>query len=412
MRHILKSFSLIILAAAVTPPAHSGELRVDLADYRLDRLYFPAGEEARIYEHARFVIVRGDDSIYSGRIQHAWQGVATSGLTDRFFDSLDFDSLQAVIETAEIDTASAIVIGSDLIGLSLLPEKTASERVRIREYKDRESMLEDFHSDLLDGMVSFEALSPRPEGVTTISRPAPWLVVMIPHVGREVNFQGQMTTSLYYRFDRDRLSFSFDGDQPAMTNRFEADLTDDRPRERLYRYDPARGRKLFEQMTFKPTSLAFHSSHPALDDLTHYFADIVSRDRCRVELVDNSHSADIRIAFSPTSHSLPSVTIYSMFHQLVVDSAADMDSGEQVRRIAAELSYVESQTQLDEYYRHLRNAGRIMIEELGLFPLFRPTVFLTTHRRLQGFGFNDDDQIDLSSGIMLVLPRPDEEVTP
>jgi len=411
-QHILKWFLLILLTASIALSTQAGELLVEVADYKLDRLYFPIGEESRVYENSRFVIYHEDDSIYSGRIEHAWLGVSISGPTGQFFDSLDADSLHAAIETAELDTASPILIGTDLIGLQLWSEGARPDRVEIREYEDRLSMLEDFHSDFLDGLFSFETLSPRPEGVTTISRPAPYLVVMIPNIGRDANFQGQLTTSLYYRFDRARLAFSFDGDQLTMTNRFEADSLYDLPRKRLFEYDPGRGRQLFELMTYPLPWVAFHSSHASLDGLMHYFADIVSRDRCNVVLVNNSPLADVRLAFVPISKSLPSVTIYSLFHQLIIDSVADMAANEHVRRIAAELRYVEAPSRPEDYYRHLRNAGRIMSEDLGLFPLFRPTVFVHTHRRLQELDFNDDNQLDLSTGTLMKLPRPAEDDAP
>ncbi len=412
MQYTLKRFLFFLLVLPVGSSAQAGELPVEVSDYRLDRLYFSIGEEARIYEHSRFTILRGDDSLYAGRIEHAWQGVAISSTTDRYFDSLDTDSIHAMIETAEIDTISIVVIGTDLSGLQLWSEIAPGDRIDIREYDDRQSMLEDFESDQLDGVLSFQNLSPHPEDVTTISEPAPYLAALIPHVGRQVNFQGQLTTSLYYRSDRAHLARSFDGDLLVMTNRFEADPLYDQPPGRLFEYNPVRGRQLFDQMTFSPASIALHSGHTALNGLAHYLADIVSRDRCAVRLVDNPGAADVRLAFVPVSRTLPSVSVYSIFHQLIVDSVADMAAGEHVRRIAAELKYVESPPRPEDYFRHLRRAGRIMIEDLGLFPLFRPTVFLHTHRQLQDFSFNDDGQIDFSSGILLKLPQEPEADTP
>ena len=97
---------------------------------------------------------------------------------------------------------------------------------------------------------------------------------------------------------------------------------------------------------------------------------------------------------------------------MVIDSVADLAANEHLRRIAAELRYVEAPSRLEDYYRHLRNAGRIMSDDLGLFPLFRPTIFLHTHRRLQRLGFNDDSQLDLSSCVLLDLPRPPQESAP
>lgn len=409
MRHTLKAILIAMMLAGVGP-ATAGELVTEQFEHRNDRLYLPVGEETRIYKHARLSIVRDNDTLYFGLIEHAWQGVSISASVGDQIDTLALEGATAMIETAEIDSVSSVVLGTNLTELQLWPEGTDTGRVEIRAYRDRMLMLEDFHAGLLDGLIGFEDLEPRLDGVTTVARPAPYLVALVPHVGRPVNYQGQLTTSLYYRFDLTRLDFTFEGDDLAIITAFEPDeLLGPRDR-RLFDYDPERGRRLFESLTNPPQSLSIHSAHPVLDGLAHYFADIIARDRCPVQIVDQPSGADVRLVFVPVSRSLPSATIYSLYHQLTVDSMADLTTNEHLRRIAAELGYVETGPRLEDYYRHLRNAGRIMIEELGLFPLFRPTVFVHTHRRLLPLSFDADNRLDLSSVTLLQLPQPPPEV--
>jgi MarR-like DNA-binding transcriptional regulator SgrR of sgrS sRNA len=182
------------------------------------------------------------------------------------------------------------------------------------------------------------------------------------------------------------------------------------PTKRTFEYNAERGRQLFGQLTYKPSRVSIYSGHATLDGLAHYFADIISRDRCPVEIVTDWRAADIRLEMVPSSLTTPSTTIYSLYHQLGVDSVTTRPANEHIRRLAAELRFVESPRRPSDYYRHLDIAGRIMSEELGIFPLFQPTLFLHSHQRLQGVSFDTDGRIDFSRAVLIDLPQPDEAV--
>jgi hypothetical protein len=270
----------------------------------------------------------------------------------------------------------------------------------------RDDLEYDFHLGALDAIISFSDLSPRPEGVVTLSQPLPYIVVMIPNVGREANYLGQLTTSLYYRLGRDQIDLCFDGDRVEWINRLvesRGDTVGDRSA-RLFAYDPERGSSLFGHMTYPSKRIVLHSGNPALEGTVHYLADVISRDRSQVVLSDSRKEGDVHLEFVPISATVPSTTIYNLFYQLAADTLAERTANEHVRRIAAELRYVESPRQPDDYYRHLEIAGRIMIEDLGVFPLFRPTLFLHHHKHLQGVAITDDGAFDLSRAYLIRLP--------
>ena len=409
MRPTITSALLILAYGILGFTSHAAELGTAADGSRLDRLYFPVGEESHVYRYAPLTAFRGDSSIYRGYVEHAWQGVSVSLPTDGFFDSLPLDSLRFMIETASIDSFATVVVGTDIDDLALLAELPNNRRVELErfEYGHREVMFDGLHAGHLDGVIT-QDLTPNAEDIVTISHPLPYLAVIMPNVGREINFQGQLTTSLYYRFNKFRLLLCFDGDQVQMANRLTV-LGDSRtsdPAGRLFGYNPERGRQLFEGLAFRPSQLNLQADHPALDRLAHFFADIISRDRCSVAMTDDRRSADVRLEFVPLSESIPSAAIYRLFYQLVTDSLPGRVANEHLRRIGAELRFVESPPHPEDYYRHLDIAGRIMMEDLGVLPLFRPTLFLHTTKHLQNVRFDADGRLDFSRALLVDLPEP------
>jgi len=404
-----RAWAVFILAAALAASISGDEIRTAVSDLRLDRVYFPFGEELHVYPHSPIVILHDTDTVYTGYIEHSWLGVSVSFPTDGFFDTLVLDPLEAVIIPAAVDSAARISLGTYISDLELITDSVPDPRVELVTYDDAKSLLDDFSSGLLDGVITLNDLAARPENVTTISHALPYLVALVPNVGRACNEQGQLTTSLYYRFDDSRLAVTFDGDQVSMVNRLLPEVDSAAPAGRLYAYDPDRGRTLFDHLTSRPGELRIYSGNPALDGVAHYFADIIARDRCPVQLVQNRRDADIRVEFIPFSESLPSSAVYSVYHTLVTDSVPGTPANEHVRRLGVELRVIESAARYEDYHRHLDIAARIMSEDLGVFPLFRPTVFLHAHKRLQNVGFDPDGRLDFSSAVIVQLPQPVEE---
>lgn len=406
----LRTLLVSLLVGLLSYAAVAGELRIKPSYRQLDRIYFPIGEEAHVYQYSSFTIYFEGDSIYAGRIAHAWQGVSVSEVIDSLPEDLQLDSVEAVIQTAWVDSLSQIAIGTDLADLNLFADPDSNSRLALHVYDDRTNLVDDFQLGLLDGIVMFDNLHPRQEGVITIAEAAPYMAVLVPNAGRKENFQGQLTTSLYYRFNSDRLAVSFDGDQAQLVNRLTPKALYRNPTRRRFEYNPERGRQLLNSLTYQPSLIRLYSGNKTLDGLAFYFADIISRDRIRVEIVTDRRTADVRLELVPSSISTPSATIYWLYHQLVTDSVAGLAANEHIRRLAAEFSFVESPRHPGDYYRHLHIAGRIMSEELGIFPLFQPTFFVHTHKRLQGVTVDDDGRCDFSRAVLIDLPEPDEAI--
>jgi len=414
MRRIIIIIIFVLLALSISSGINAGETTCEVLQYKLDRLYFSVGEEALVFPYAPYTLLHGEDTIHTGFIEHSWPGVAISeplGAIDTLsLDPTDIGIFAAVIQTADLDTISVITIGSDIVGMPVLAHGNDSARLILREYDHHQTMLQDFQSGLLDACLSFGDLQ-APAKTTVASHPAPWVAALVPNISRGFNQGGQLTTSLYYRYDETKLDFCFEGDVAESTHRFHIyePSSNGLPAHRQYGYDPARGRALFQSMSVVPESLALFSGSPALDQLTFYFADLISRDRCPVKLTENRREADVYVDFVPVSDELPSVTMYSLHHQLVSDSVRGMRANEYVRRISTAFQFVESPSMRGDYYRNLDAAERIMIEDLGVFPLFRPMLHLSTRKNIQGLEFSSDGRLNASAMIKLILPDPPRE---
>jgi MarR-like DNA-binding transcriptional regulator SgrR of sgrS sRNA len=228
----------------------------------------------------------------------------------------------------------------------------------------------------------------------------------MPHVGRLFNYHGELTTSLYYQFDDSRLALCFRGDKVSIVNRLLSPLVDTLTQPRWYDFDPSRGKKLFERMSHRPSRVRLYSGHPALHGLARYFADILARDRCAVEVTPDRHLADLSIEFVPYRKNAPRPAMDTLLSLMVRDSLSGTPPGEYLRRIELELAQHRTSFSPAGSSRHLETVSRIMAEDLGLFPLFRPTLYIHTHKRLRNVVLTPDGRVDCDSAIKVWLQQP------
>jgi hypothetical protein len=394
---------MLALAMCSVTAANAAQWQTQSFELRLDRLYFSAGEELLIFEDAPFVILRIGDTVYSGLIEHSWEGVSVSATTNGFFDTIPLVGLSAAVRQAEIDTDQTITVGSDVAGLPIRADSLDQTRVKWVEYRDGGAMREDFASGVIDAMVTMSDLRPRPYGGVTLSAPCPFLAVMTPQVGLQFNYHGELTTSLYYRFDDSRLALCFQGDGAQTVNRlFSSPPGSSTPR--WYDFDPVRGKKLFDRISPRPSRLRLHSSHPILDGVARYFADLLARDRCAVELTADPMQSDVAIRFVPYCDSNPRIVADSIYAMMVRDTVAGSPPAEYLRRIGLELRGLDITLQPDDSVMRLEAIDRILAEDLGLFPLFRPTLFVHTRERLRGVRMTRDGRADFAGSVRVVLP--------
>ncbi|MBD3256884.1 hypothetical protein GF377_00530 [candidate division GN15 bacterium] len=402
----LSAFSLraqpVDTAESIPPPR---TIETTVLQYAHGRLYFPVGEESLVYPQASLSLIVDTTEVLTSRIEHSWLGMSASYPLTGLLDTLDPAVLWAEIQAADVDSLSPTIIGTDIIGLEDLLRQSDLSRAMIREYAYRPAMIDALNDGTLDAVLSFKSLREPPGGYTR-SSPAPFIAALIPHVGRDCNAGGQLTTSLYYRFDEAKLPLVFTGEDARTQYGFHVHEREGQRTSltRWYPFDPARGRALFANVSKPQNRVSIYYGNESLERPAYFFADILSRDRCRISLTRDRREADVYVEFLPVSQNIPSVTMYALHHRFVVDSVAGKLPNESVRQMAAYFRFVENPPSEDEYYRNLEAAELVAIDDLGAFPLFRPALHLAAHKHLREVRFDPSGNLDLSAMYRVVLP--------
>lgn len=409
---------LVVSAPTLGAAADSIWIEGDVLQVKRDRLYFNHGLEERIYRNCRYVVHRGSDSIYSGCVESSYPGVSFSYPTDGHFDTIPAAALSIWLQRARVDTVSPIVLGH----LGYIPEpvnagfgRSDSESaaggrnpVEFRRYESQFEMSLAFQGGALDGFVSYRRYGPGDDDVSSEGQPAPFFVAMVPNPSHEVNRNGFLTTSLYYRLDPERMPLYFDGDE---IHPFHGLSIGGDTAARPYPYDPGAGREVLQNMRTRSRNLTIGASHPMFEKIAGYYADIVSRDRYLTSIVPGNIPADVDIVAVPLAEeALPSLRFIT--EMLAADTVPGMSVNETIAIVDSYLDMAaaaEDQFRRDHYCSLAENALR---DDIGVFPLFRPTMFFTARRSLLGDPFDERGYLDLAALTKVRLPEFSEECGP
>ena len=454
-KHIA-ALALTLLLSCCPVSSSAGEITTRVLQYKLGKLYFGCGEESNVFVGSPFTLYFQSDSLCSGKIEFSHTGVSISGHVDSTNVPAALDSCHVIIQAAELQAgavirfgtrisleslvnpggegligqSTAILISGDtlsddtLFGRPLLFEGTGDTLVgrfhsyaeddssaflrslSIVYYDDDDAMIFDFETGRLDGCITYIRLPGISNDADEVYHPAPLIAVLTPNLSRKINELGLLTTSLYYRIDHNRLQVYFEGDRIRPCNTF---LQHEKPTPRVFPHDPEKGRRLFDRLGDRPRFLSIFAAQPELVRMANYFSDVLSRDRCRTELVDDRGDADIYLEFVPHD----SRNIYQGFryliHGLTQDTVVGSREAEIVRVAITQLDWAITSADRSGQRRYLELIERHMIDDLGLFPLFRPSVFVTTHKQVKGARFDRDGYLDLSSLRRVILPESGRE---
>jgi len=399
--------------------AASDEIAVDSMQYRLDRLYFPVGEESRVFRYSSFGIYRADTVIYSGYVEHSWTGISASEQTAGFFDTIDVATLEAVILTAAVDCSANLSVAYDFLprpGQDLSSDTwVPSDSDHCTIYKstgDTATMWDDFRNGDLDAVVSFRRLIDDPSRYNTRAFTLPFLVMLVPDIGKPCNFHGQFTTSLYYRFDPIKLDLMFDGDARVPSS--PSDTEFNRPWSvRSFEYNPENGRALLQVMEDRPSTVSIHYSLPFLRKAALYFADVLAQDRIEVTVSESTEPADLQIQLIRVKSTRPASHAFALQQILARDTVVGSPPAEYLAQIRSHLDYLWTATSETDYYETIARIERKFTDDLGVFALFYPVCYLHTQRYVEGVIIDEDGNVDFSRACLLRLPRPPErEDTP
>lgn len=426
-RFIMLAAFIALSVCIVAPVTHSAEIVSRLLQVKEGRFYFADGSERRVFPGARFCLIADQDTLLCGRIAQTFEGISWSAVTN---DSIatgpeNLDSAYALIQTADVDTDSEIRLACmpDLplehlmqnAGQSLAPHSLISSRVMatghngnhivvVNERHDDNVLLQ-FENSRIDGYFTYEQPQHHRRPAVVKSFPAPFIVVLVPNLSRPANSGGLLTTSLYYRFEPDRLPYWFAGDSTMAITMLLPGI-DSCPR--AYAVNARRGREVLESITALPSRLTIGLSQSGLERMAEYFADILSRDRRRVDIVYDDVEADLFLTIIPFQSDSPLEGAQDLHSSLARTRPAFQAQQEALDLLAARMSSAWKATSDDQRQHYIELIDRTLKSDLGVFPLFRPTVFFVSGRDLADVQFSESGRVDLPALTKLVFP-PDSE---
>lgn len=392
---------MILLAGSA-----SAEVRCDILQVSDGRLYLNAGENADIYPGASFYLI-GPDSmvVQTGKIEHSYLDICVTRPLTLQFDSVNIDSLHVRVEQAVPDFTTPLVLGTDIqhdIPLMLPDSPSGLPRIEIREYEHVSLMVQDFRAGEIDGFLSFSQHLDAGPAARRMQHPYSQLVAMVPNLNRNVNLSGALTTSLYYRFSVDRIRMLFNGDQVQTVTSF---LWPDSAKARRYEYAPDRGRQLLRMIDNIPDTVWLGSEEPSLAKTTTYFADVLAHDRIRVALCSDRRKADIWLKYVEVDSLVPSRGLYDLYRELRNSGSSSRLSVESATMLDNYFDAAGTTKDRARYFDYLTLAENRLIGDLGVFPLFRPTLFFVTQPNVKGAVWDGSGQLDLAQAVIMGQPE-------
>ncbi len=396
---------LILVALVAGVVCEAAEVQTTVLQYQLGRMYFPVGEEQQVYKGAPFVVYFGADTVASGRIAFAGPAISYSFPLDGAFDTLQLSSLHAVLQTADINLNDTIRLGytgplpacvsrvetdtmetgetADSLGLPQQPMEFVS-------YRSQLPMALDFESGKLDGFFSYSRYLSSEVAIAENSK-AGYYAALVPDVSSHPEDNSFLTTSLYYRIDSSRYAVMFDGEKAVPANCL-YDGTQDCLR--AFPFDPSRGRSLLQHMSDRGRTFGICVGDESLQPAAVFLSDILSRDRLHTEIITDDNGCACHLIYVPLFDGHPDSSLDYIYRFLADDT---VPGNEINKTIAVVGKYIElGQTASDETVkeRFFQLAQKSLLEDIGVFPLFRPVLYFVANDGLKGCRFGSEGAFD------------------
>jgi hypothetical protein len=385
------------------------EIRCDILQHKLDRLYFSCGEEYYIFPGYSYTVILGEDAIYNGQIEKSLPGISYSYPSNQFSDTIDYSTCRVIIETATIDSASEITLGIleftidkkdkdyavSSIALDLIPDSSShGNKINLIEYESEWEILPDFVSGKIDGIVSYRDFGSINPEVAQFGHPAPFFAAIMPNINREINSGGLLTNSIYYRFSTDDKYLIYSGHHIEPVNCL-CGIMNACPRK--YPYNPGKGKKLLTYLNKKPDQITLSYLDASLQELTAYFSDILNRDRIRAVTVLNQDDADICLGYVPYVSDDPTVCLKYILEFIKNKETESVSYSKTIDLMKGFLDLAEKSDTQSGQEHYCRLIEEVLLSEIGLFPLYRPFIYMAMTDNLTGYYFDKDGRLDLSN---------------
>lgn len=408
---------LIMVAGAV---ADAASVEVDILKLRNGRLYFDAGTERYIFADHRFAITCSGDTITTGTIERSFDGLSY-GTAALGTDLLTVDSCVARIEIATVDSTSTIVVGlvesaphNDWQVVSCRrPDSLPADQIWIdtteavvtRTFQSQLALVLAYENGDIDVMISPEEpiVSTRQADIQAV--PAPYYFALIPDCGSSINDDGLLTTSMYYRFDHTRLAELTASDlaQPWTSLYY-----DNKAGTRPYSFDPPLGRSLLARTSIPVRRVGIAYQYDLLQPLAAYFGDMLARDRIRVTIDRELEQPELRFVAIPLYADRPWQSLEVVGHILARDTSAFSQEAELLRQTFERLKLIRQFHDQPQGRTYLQRTARSLVDDLGVFPLYRPGIYLGLSPQLTGVSITEEGRIDFCDALKLVSPPAGE----
>lgn len=412
---------LLLLLISISSNCVAESIQANILQIKLNRVYFNVGEEENIFGNCEYSICSNDDTLSKGLIEASYPGVSFSYPDSSLSNLILRDSIYGIIQPANIDSLSPINIGilrsipygnpSNFPGIiSAISESDSSDfgstkygnNIHTYLYDSKIEMLIDFESGFLDAYVSYFGENTHKRKSSITSAPAPFFVALIPNISKPLNIKGLLTTSIYYRFSENRIANFFDGDSalPLFCLFPRADTCP-----RMFEFNPEKGRTLLGYLDKKPKKLVIGYQNEFLSRPAQYFADILSRDRIKVRLAEQLSDADVYLRYLPYQTAIPDTSFCSLLNILKMDLPEDNAFESSLDEIELDLARQEQTSDPNSKIYYLNLAQRTMMEDIGVFPLFRPVLFFAAGENIKGYSFNKDGLLQIGNLRKIAEPR-------
>ncbi len=404
---------LVALVAGVV--CEAAGVQTTVLQYQLGRMYFPVGEEQQVYKGAPFVVYSDADSVLSGSIAFAGPGISYSFPLDEPHDSLQLSTLRVVIQSADVDASDTVRLGYtgprplcinraggetaeawESADIANLPQQP----IEFVSYQSQLPMALDFESGKLDGFFSYSRYLSSEVAMAENSE-AGYYAALIPDVSLHPEDNSFLTTSMYYRIDSSKYAVMFDGEKAVPANCLYNDIQSCL---RAYPFDPVRGRSLLQHLSDRGQTIGICVHDESLRPAAVFLSDILSRDRLHTEIVTDDNDCTCHLIYVPLFDGRQDSSLDYIYRFL----AADTVPGNEINKtIAVVGKYIElGETARNETVkeRFFQLAQKSMIEDIGVFPLFRPVVYFVAGNRLKGCRFGPEGAFDTASLLKIRPP--------
>lgn len=379
------SYKLILIISIVylfiSPNAWSGQISADILQIKLNRIYLNAGSEELIFPNYHFWIMKNDDTTFTGKIETAYDGISISYPLDTHLSLSDLDKYKVIVETALIDTNQHIwIYSSDLSDYELSMLLNVSDIYNIDSlggsfgnkirYLYTHELKPDYSSKSYDIQISYIKKSNPPLGTDKIIT-APYIAVLIPNLSKKINYDGLLSTSIYYIFDLNPLLHS----SMIKANNHDC-FVDDIDCTRAYKKDSETGKNLLNNLKVNLSEVQIGYFGSSLKDAALYISDILAQERIKAHISQDNLTADLFLIYIPYDLEKPVNTLNSILDFLKKFEISNSSHKETVSILN---SYIEKLKISDssfnkEHFYNIIDYG--LKYDLSIFPLYRPIIHL------------------------------------